>query len=91
MADYATVLCLLYIKSDATVAPPGNENILILIPVAVGLEDNDAIREKYFDQVIKRLEILLEKAFALMLYSKEALLTTISLRIITRIKAMLMG
>ena len=45
-------------KSDATVAPPGNENILILIPVATGLEDNETIRAKYFDQVIDRLENL---------------------------------
>jgi phytoene desaturase len=45
-------------KSDATVAPPGNENILILIPVATGLEDNEKIRTKYFDEVINRLENL---------------------------------
>lgn len=45
-------------KSDRTVAPPGHENIFILIPVASGLEDNDETREKYFDLIINRLEDL---------------------------------
>jgi phytoene desaturase len=43
-------------KTDSTVAPPGQENIFILIPVASGLQDNESIREKYFDIVISRLE-----------------------------------
>ncbi len=43
-------------KTDSTVAPPGHENIFILIPVASGLKDNESIREKYFDIVISRLE-----------------------------------
>lgn len=45
-------------KSDATVAPPKHENIFILVPVAPGLEDNEETREKYFDQVLNRLENL---------------------------------
>lgn len=43
-------------KTDNTVAPAGCENLFVLIPVAPGLEDNDALREKYFDIVIERLE-----------------------------------
>jgi phytoene desaturase len=43
-------------KSDPSVAPPGQENLFILIPVAPGLEDTDAIREKYFDLIINRFE-----------------------------------
>lgn len=48
-------------KSDPTVAPAGHENIFILIPVAPALEDTDATREKYFDIIIKRLEILTDQ------------------------------
>lgn len=43
-------------KSDPGVAPPGCENLFVLIPVAAGLDDTEAVREKYFDQVIARLE-----------------------------------
>jgi phytoene desaturase len=45
-------------KTDSTAAPEGMENVFILIPVAPGLEDTDAIREKYFQLVINRLETL---------------------------------
>jgi phytoene desaturase len=40
------------------VAPEGCENLFILIPVAAGLTDSDAVREKYFDQIMSRLEAL---------------------------------
>ena len=43
-------------RTDPSVAPEGCENLLILIPVAPGLHDNDATREKYFDLVIDRFE-----------------------------------
>ena len=43
-------------KTDNTAAPEGKENLVILIPVAPGLEDTDEIREKYFDLAIGRLE-----------------------------------
>ena len=43
--------------SDATVAPAGCDNMVLLIPVASGLpDDNEAVREKYFQQVIQRME-----------------------------------
>jgi phytoene desaturase len=45
-------------KTDSTVAPEGHENIFILIPVAPNLQDTEAIREKYFDLVMSRLESL---------------------------------
>jgi phytoene desaturase len=44
--------------TDASVAPAGKENLFILIPVAPGIEDTDAMREKYFNMVIQRLENL---------------------------------
>jgi phytoene desaturase len=43
-------------QTDSSVAPEGYENLLILIPVAPGLHDEESIREKYFDLVIDRLE-----------------------------------
>lgn len=43
-------------KTDLSVAPEGMENLFILIPVAPDLNDNDQIREKYYDMVMKRLE-----------------------------------
>ncbi len=45
-------------KTDASVAPIGMENLFILIPIAVGLTDNEDIREYYFDKIIKRLETI---------------------------------
>ena len=42
--------------TDPTTAPKTGENLVILIPVAPGLEDNEALREKYFHLSMKRLE-----------------------------------
>ena len=44
--------------TDSSVAPPGCENVFILIPVAAGLEDTESTREKYFNIVIDRIESL---------------------------------
>lgn len=43
-------------KTDHTVAPEGHENIFLLMPVAPGLNDTEALRETYFTQMISRLE-----------------------------------
>jgi len=44
-------------QTDDTVAPPGGENLVLLIPVASGLEaDSEALREQYFNKVLTRLE-----------------------------------
>ena len=43
-------------KTDPSVAPLNHENVFILIPVAPGLTDNPATRERYFNMVINRLE-----------------------------------
>jgi phytoene desaturase len=45
-------------RTDSTVAPPGHENMFILIPVAPGLDDRDDTREHYFNIVIDRFEKL---------------------------------
>lgn len=43
-------------KTDNTVAPKGSENLFILIPVATDLKDTEAIKAKYFDDAMQRLE-----------------------------------
>ncbi len=43
-------------KTDPTVAPEGKENLFILMPLAVGIEDNPDIREQYYDLIMQRLE-----------------------------------
>ncbi len=43
-------------KTDLSAAPEGMENVFILIPTAPGLKDEESLREKYYDLIIKRLE-----------------------------------
>lgn len=43
-------------KTDKNVAPENSENVFLLMPVATGIEDNEEIREKYFLEMIQRLE-----------------------------------
>mgnify|MGYP000014430886 CR=1 FL=1 len=43
-------------KTDESVAPEGKENVFLLMPLAPGLEDGEALRETYFDIMMDRLE-----------------------------------
>ena len=43
-------------RTDSTVAPEGRENVMVLIPVAPGLEDTAETRKKYLDMAIARME-----------------------------------
>ena len=43
-------------KTDQKTAPDGKENIFILMPLPVGVEDTEELREKYFHIIITRLE-----------------------------------
>ncbi|MFT4666116.1 MAG: phytoene desaturase [Polaribacter sp.] len=43
-------------KTDPSVAPIGQENLFLLMPIAPGLEDGEALREKYFELMMTRLE-----------------------------------
>ncbi len=43
-------------KTDPLAAPADGENLVILMPVACGLEDTDEIRERYYDHIMDRLE-----------------------------------
>jgi phytoene desaturase len=43
--------------TDSSVAPPGGETVVFLIPVAAGLEnDTEELREKYFSRIMDRME-----------------------------------
>ena len=42
--------------TDPSVAPDGCENVFLLIPVAPNLVDTEEVREKYFAQLMDRLE-----------------------------------
>jgi phytoene desaturase len=43
-------------KTDPSVAPEGSENLFILMPIAIDLDDPEEIREKYYNMLINRLE-----------------------------------
>jgi phytoene desaturase len=43
-------------KTDKSVAPENCENLFLLIPVATGLQDTEAIKQEYFEKIMKRLE-----------------------------------
>ncbi|MCC6838144.1 MAG: phytoene desaturase [Bacteroidia bacterium] len=45
-------------KTDPSVAPVGKENLVLLIPIAVDIEDSETIREKYYNIMMDRLEYL---------------------------------
>jgi phytoene desaturase len=45
-------------RTDDTVAPPGHENLFILMPVAIGLQDTPEIRESYYSLILDRIERL---------------------------------
>lgn len=42
-------------KTDPSVAPAGKENMVVLIPIAPGLEDTEATREHYYNVVMERM------------------------------------
>ncbi|PZD77870.1 NAD(P)/FAD-dependent oxidoreductase [Mesonia sp. K7] len=42
--------------TDSSVAPEGNEAGVFLIPLAIDIEDNEEIRNRYFDEIVSRLE-----------------------------------
>ena len=43
-------------KTDPSVAPEGQENIFMLMPLAPGIEDSEELREKYFDVICDRMQ-----------------------------------
>ncbi|WP_026978233.1 phytoene desaturase family protein [Flavobacterium tegetincola] len=47
--------------TDPSTAPEGMESAFFLIPLAPGIEDTPSLREKYFDKIIDRFEILTQQ------------------------------
>jgi phytoene desaturase len=43
-------------KTDPSMAPPGCENLFLLVPIAPGIEDTDAIRSRYLETVLDHVE-----------------------------------
>ncbi len=43
-------------KTDKNLAPKGCENVFLLMPIATGIQDSEAMREKYFLEMIERIE-----------------------------------
>lgn len=43
-------------QTDPEVAPPGHENLFLLMPIAPGLEDSGAQHEHYYERMMDRLE-----------------------------------
>jgi phytoene desaturase len=43
-------------QSDDTVAPKGHENLMVLVPIAPGLEENESWREHYAEYIIEFME-----------------------------------
>lgn len=48
-------------KTDKTAAPDGMESGFFLIPLAPGIEDNQNLREEYFEKIITRFEALTQQ------------------------------
>lgn len=43
-------------KTDPTVAPAGCENVFLLMPLAPGINDDETLRERYLNLMLKRME-----------------------------------
>lgn len=47
--------------TDVTVAPEGKEAGIFLVPLAAGLDDSPELREKYYNIILDRMELLTEQ------------------------------
>lgn len=43
-------------KTDENVAPEGKENLFLLMPLAIGINDEESIRDKYLSEMLARIE-----------------------------------
>jgi phytoene desaturase len=59
-------------KTDISVAPPGKEAAIFLIPIAPGIQDTEAIRAHYFKLIIERFEKLTNQAVQANILFKES-------------------
>lgn len=44
-------------KTDPSVAPENHENLMVLMPIATDLEDDEEVRNKYLELILDRLQI----------------------------------
>ncbi|SDR07638.1 phytoene desaturase family protein [Flagellimonas zhangzhouensis] len=59
-------------KTDASMAPDGQETGFFLVPIAPGLEDTPELREQYFDIVLDRFERLTNQQIKKSIIFKES-------------------
>jgi phytoene desaturase len=67
--------------TDPSGAPEGHENLFLLVPLAPGLQDSEAQREKYYDIIMDRLEkltgqsirehVILKRSYAMQDFEKD--------------------
>ncbi|WP_164111758.1 MULTISPECIES: phytoene desaturase family protein [Sphingobacterium] len=43
-------------RTDPSVAPSGAENLFLLMPLAIGIQDGESLREQYLDKMLARIE-----------------------------------
>lgn len=43
-------------KTDVSTAPENKENLFLLMPLAIGIEDHETLREKYMNKMLSRIE-----------------------------------
>ena len=48
-------------KTDETVTVPGGDTLMVLVPVAAGLDDSDSVREAVASQTLDYMEQLLQQ------------------------------
>ncbi len=63
-------------KTDDSVAPEGKEAGIFLIPIAPGIEDTPEIREKYFNNIMDRFEMLTDQKVTDNIIFKESFCVT---------------
>ncbi len=56
--DKPLFYCCCPSKTDDSVAPKGKENLFLLMPLAIGINDEESKREKYLVEMLTRLEKL---------------------------------
>ncbi|WP_026704296.1 phytoene desaturase family protein [Flavobacterium soli] len=59
-------------KTDENSAPSGKEAAIFLIPLAPGIEDNEELRNRYFEKIVTRLEQLTQQSLSENIIFKES-------------------
>jgi phytoene desaturase len=51
-------------KTDPSVAPVGQENLFVLVPIATRLKDTPTLRNEYYHRIMSRMELLIGEKIA---------------------------